>query len=337
MRRVVLLHTNREYATSLAEALRAEGIPFDPNVVSRVPVRERVAGLLAGDGAIVQTDELMVNGVVAAGTGLLRRTPYVVCIRGWADYTNAHGEYGRLRMASISARARAVLRGAAHVVFLSEHTRKKFCERYSVGSSSVVGRPIDVDHYGSGAPRRTETTDLLTVTNLRYEAKYRGVIAILEAIEPLFDRFEDLHYRIAGDGAYLDDLRSYLRTYPHADRVHPLGYCDDVESVLASGDVFVYVSFLDAYPTVVLEAQAAGLPVIGGDAVGVPAVVGDAGIVCRPTFESLRGEIERVLADPELRRSLAAASREKMETHNADCARGHAAVWTRVLDGVAEE
>jgi glycosyltransferase involved in cell wall biosynthesis len=331
MRSILLLHTNREYATSLARAVEALECGYEIEVVAREPLRDRLSHVFDRGYDLVQTDELIVNGVLAWGASIVPGTPFVVSIRGWADYTNDHGQYGRLRDASIWVRSRAVLRRAAHVIFFSRRTRDTFTERYPVSDSSVIGRPIRVDHYAGGTPRDSETFDLLTVTNLRYEEKFRGVTTVLEGLRGAFDRHDDLRYAVAADGNYLAELRGFLADYPHADRVELLGFRDDVPDLLAGADAFVYVSFLDAYPTSVLEAQAAGLPVVAGDASGVPEAVGDAGVVCPATPEGIHDAVDRIVTDDEHRASLAARSTEKMDDYNELCARRHVEVWDRVL------
>jgi glycosyltransferase involved in cell wall biosynthesis len=332
MVRVLLLHTNREYATSLADAVSSLDTRYKVDVVSREPLRHRVSSLLDREYALVQVDELMVNGVLACGASMFMGIPFVVSIRGWADYTNAHDQYGWTREATIRVRAKAVLRQASHVLFLSERTREEFEREYTVTNLSVTGRPIDIEHYQSGTASDCDSFQFLTVTNLRYEEKLEGVKTVLRGLTGLFSEHEDLQYAIAGDGVHLQELRQFLEGYPYADRVEVLGFRDDVPDLLDRADAFVYVSYLDAYPTVVLEAQAAGLPVVGGNAVGVPAVVGDAGEVVPPTPEGVHEALERVITDDDYRATLAAKSEEKMATYNERCARRHVDIWDRVLD-----
>lgn len=329
---VLLLHTNTEYAVSLADTIESVEPEYDVTVVSREPMTTRLSHLVFEGYDLVQTDELLVNGVLAAITSFVSGTPLVTSVRGWADYTNAHGEYGPVRDTTIRLRTKFVLRQSSAVIYLSERTRVEFEEHYTVNDGSVIGRPIDIEHYSRGESSDSATFGLLTITNLRYEGKYQGVIDILEGLKSIFSRHDELQYTVAGAGRYLEPLQEYVESYPYSDRVKILGYRDDVPELLADADAFVYVSYLDAYPTVVLEAQAAGLPVIGGDAVGVPAVVGDAGVVCETTPEELAEAIDRVLTDDAFREELANRSEAKMETYNEDSARQHAAIWDRILD-----
>jgi len=331
MHQVLLLHTNREYAETLAETVAGSVSDFEVSVVSRVPVAERIEALLTDEYDLIQADELFVNGILGSCASFLRRRPLVTALRGWADYTNAHEQYGRLQAASFGVRARLSLVQSSATIFISDRTRSEFTSKYRVRNGVTVNRPIDIDYYRSGSVESRETFDILTVTNFRYEDKYRGVEIILRALEPLFERRPDLYYRIAGGGQYLDRLDSFLDEYEYANQVVVCGYVDDIADEFASADLFTYLSFLDAYPTVVLEAQAAGLPVVAGSAVGVPCAVGDAGVLCDPSGQGMREGLAMVVDDPQRRAELSAASRQKMATYNQDCAAAHADVWRSVL------
>jgi glycosyltransferase involved in cell wall biosynthesis len=109
----------------------------------------------------------------------------------------------------------------------------------------------------------------------------------------VFRRYDSLSYRIAGGGHYLSTLRDHVTASPYSDRIEVLGHRSDIPDFLSGSDLFVYVSYLDSISTAVLEAQAAGLLVIGGDVVGVPTAVGDAGRLCEPTSI----EVERAVLD----------------------------------------
>ncbi len=331
MPKVLLLHTKRDYATSLADAVADLGTEYEIDVVAQEPIRDRVSHLLDRNYDMIQTDELMINGVLATGGSVFPGTPFVVSIRGWADYTNAHEQYNRLRDMSIWCRSKMVLRRASGVIFISQRTREEFTDRFPVDETTVAGRPIDVETYRSGSGETDTGFNLLTVTNLRYEKKFRGVKTILRGLKPVFERHERLRYSIAGDGRHLQALREFLREYPYADCIKILGFREDVPDLLAGADAFVYVSFLDSYATTVLEAQAAGLPVVAGDAVGVPEATGDGGDICPPTPEGIAAAIERLITDSEHRQKLAEKSERKMDDYNQQRAQGHLAVWDRVL------
>jgi len=97
--------------------------------------------ILAREYDVIQTDELIANGMLAAGASVIYDIPLVVAIRGWADYTNAHGQYGWLKDASIRARTRLALHQTSEVIFISDTTSETFREQYPVTQYSVIAGP----------------------------------------------------------------------------------------------------------------------------------------------------------------------------------------------------
>jgi glycosyltransferase involved in cell wall biosynthesis len=80
----------------------------------------------------------------------------------------------------------------------------------------------------------------------------------------------DWKYTIAGTGPDTEELRALISSYGLAERISVSGWLepDEVQDVLRGSDVLIHPSLQDAYPAAVLEAMAAGLPVIGSDAAG---------------------------------------------------------------------
>lgn len=162
---------------------------------------------------------------------------------------------------------------------------------------------------------------LLTVTNLDFRGKYRGVRRVLEDVVPLLERREDVAYVIAGDGRYRDRLVAELDRLEDESvkrRIHVPGYVDDVAELYAGADAFVYVSYIDGYPNVVLEAQAAGLPVVANRAHGMPEQITDdvTGILIDPDRDELRPVLEALLDDEEWRRELGRRASDKIDNRN---------------------
>jgi glycosyltransferase involved in cell wall biosynthesis len=93
----------------------------------------------------------------------------------------------------------------------------------------------------------------------------KGIEVLLDAAE----RVPEMHFLIAGDGP----KRAAWQALSKSDRVHWAGYRTDVDAILAGCDVFVHPSLDDAFPTVLLEAMAAGLPVVASRVGGIPEIV----------------------------------------------------------------
>lgn len=335
MAKIALVHSNDEFSETLATLAETRSEHQIDNLSVVRPPRARAKELLRSQLSpepydLVQVDELLVNGPIGALGALARNIPLVVYFRGWADHDNVHERYGYLKSRRISGQTELLLRLAVSSVHISDATRRRLGRQYQLPPSETIHRPLDIEYYRSGDPiLDQEGITLLTTTNLKYEDKYRGVVDVLSALEPIFADREDLQYYIAGGGEYLDRLREAVAAYKFRDRVTVLGFEEDVPGLLASADVFVYASYLDAYPTTVLEAQAAGLPVIANSSGGVPEVVGDAGIVVES--DGLERAIRDVVLDESKREELAAQSRRKMAAYNETVVDEFLDLWNRIL------
>ncbi len=94
------------------------------------------------------------------------------------------------------------------------------------------------------------------------------------------------------------------------------GFRHDVPAVLAAMDVFAFPSRAEAFGLVLIEAMAAGVPVVSTASDGVLDIVvdGHSGLLVPPQdVEGLTKAVLRMLREPELRRSLATAGRQRVE------------------------
>lgn len=72
----------------------------------------------------------------------------------------------------------------------------------------------------------------------------------------------DFLWLFIGNGELLEDVKSEIKEYKLQDKVKFMGRREDVESFYKIMDVFVLPSFHEGFPTVAVEAQAAGTPAI---------------------------------------------------------------------------
>lgn len=84
-----------------------------------------------------------------------------------------------------------------------------------------------------------------------------------------------IKYVIAGEGPLEKELKAVIKARGLADSFIFAGFLDDVRSLLAAADVFVLPSYREGFPVSVLEAMAAGKPVIASGIDGVEESVAD--------------------------------------------------------------
>lgn len=129
---------------------------------------------------------------------------------------------------------------------------------------------------------------------------------------------------LAGDGPLRAGLEE--RVADLGDRVRFLGARDDMPTLLAAADVAVLTSDWEGLPMVVLEAMAAGLPVVATDVDGVREALGPradapaAGLLVPPGDPAAVAAALNGLADPRRRAALAAAGRARVAAEHAPAA-----------------
>jgi glycosyltransferase involved in cell wall biosynthesis len=105
---------------------------------------------------------------------------------------------------------------------------------------------------------------------------------------------------------------------PARDRIHFVGFRDDVREQLGNCDLVVAPSRREALPLTLIEAAAAGVPVVASRIGGVPEVVldGKTGILVAPEDPAvLARAIEALIKNPALRARLGHTARRRYEDH----------------------
>ena len=114
---------------------------------------------------------------------------------------------------------------------------------------------------------------------------------------------------------YTAAVRRFIDEMGLHDAVTFTGVVSDADLVaaMAGSDVLVVTSQHEGFGVPVLEAMASGLPVVANRAGALPEVVGDGGLLVDATDPwALAGAVTRVLAEPDLRRSLTQAAARRL-------------------------
>ena len=150
---------------------------------------------------------------------------------------------------------------------------------------------------------------IMMVTNFNYSKKIAGIRHFMPQILQVLEIHPDLSLAIAGQGAHFEEFKKEMQQ--RSNRIFMLGYRNDIARFYAAAELFVHLSFLDAFPNVVIEAQAAGLPVIVNNFGGLLEGLRRPGgvVVDNDSPDGLVCAIREVLADPVAARERAALSR----------------------------
>ena len=126
----------------------------------------------------------------------------------------------------------------------------------------------------------------------------------------------DAWFLLAGDGPLEDEIEAAIGADPRlCDRVLPLGFRDDVPALLQAADLVVHPSHADALPTALIQAMAAGRPVVATRVGGIPEIVSDATgrLVAPGDVDALVGALVELLTDERRRVRLGTAGRARYE------------------------
>jgi glycosyltransferase involved in cell wall biosynthesis len=154
-------------------------------------------------------------------------------------------------------------------------------------------------------------------------------VARLEAQKGLHDLIDAARqvphalFVVAGDGPERSRLEAQARSEGVGDRVRFLGHRDDIPELLACADVFVMPSLYEGLPLAVMEAMAAGTPVIATAIGGTDELIvdGETGVLVPPANPSaLAAAIRMLLDDPEHAKALACAA-QRLAHQEFGCAR----------------
>jgi glycosyltransferase involved in cell wall biosynthesis len=175
----------------------------------------------------------------------------------------------------------------------------------------VIYSGIEAERFQSADGGRKR--EPLVVGTLAGLVKRKGHRYLLEAAARLKQQGVDLRYCFGGEGPERRDLQELALQLGLRDEVSFLGWVSDAPRFFASVDIFALPSLFEGLGVAVLEAMAAGKPVVASFVGGIPELVEDqtTGLLVPPgDFESLAGALSRLASDPELVRAMGEMGRE---------------------------
>lgn len=103
----------------------------------------------------------------------------------------------------------------------------------------------------------------------------KGHHTVLAALRQLKEQGLLLHYLICGEGVLRTALETAVVELGLTSQVHFAGFCTDIPHFLAAADLFVHVPLYEGLGVAVLEAMAAGLPIVASKVGGIPDLIDD--------------------------------------------------------------
>jgi glycosyltransferase involved in cell wall biosynthesis len=136
----------------------------------------------------------------------------------------------------------------------------------------------------------------------------------IERIRPVLEAMPHTRLALVGDGPHRQQLERCFEGTPTTFVGYLAG--QDLASAYACGDAFLFPSSTETLGLVLLEAMAAGCPVVGADRGGIPDIVSDGenGCLYDPDQpHSLTTAVQRLLGESQTRACLRQAARQEAE------------------------
>jgi glycosyltransferase involved in cell wall biosynthesis len=182
----------------------------------------------------------------------------------------------------------------------------------------VIASGIDVAKFAHGPSALDRAADQITVGSMGVLEERKGHRFLLAAAAELKARGLKLQYRIAGAGSLRHSLEQQAVELGLADTVRFCGFVTDTAEFLAQIDLFVMPSLFEGLGVAVLEAMAAGKPVIASRVGGLAESVldGVTGLLIAPRDAIVLADaIEKLVRDPALAAKLASGAGERVRQH----------------------
>lgn len=331
---------------ALRDALdRKGGNPIAPGLLHRLVTEPDV------DLFVTHTAGRLAAAVRLAAR--IRRVPYVVFVHGGhADVPPAErralarlyeGSVDPLRPLDRWLGTGRVIRDAAAVVAYGRGEYEGLRAERGAARTWLLPNGVDVERFAGVGPAAAQRARavlgvppgaklLLCVARIDPQ---KGQETLVDALARLVERERDVHVALVGHPTspdYLAGLRRGAVALGLGDRLHVVeGLPFDaplLPALYRAADVFVLPTRHEPFGIVVLEAWAAGRPVVASRVGGIPsfATDGETALLTPPgDAEALARAIHRVLAEPALARRLARAGHRLARSRYS---------WARVTDQV---
>ena len=189
-------------------------------------------------------------------------------------------------------------------------------EKLPAGRVSLIYNGVDLQQF-DGLVRKQDPANPVIVGIGRLHPQ-KNFSLFLEVAARVLKSHPRATFLIAGSGPEENTLRQRAQELGIAAQVKFLGHVSDPRPLYAQASLFLLTSDYEGTPMVILEAMAAGTPIIATDLDGISEVLRDgeeATLVERGNAEAFAEQVNALLHDPAKVATLAAAAQAKVRTH----------------------
>ncbi len=222
---------------------------------------------------------------------------------------------------------RCSCRWAQTVVCVSENTKRDVMKQYLVPEEKIRVVFEGYDQKNPHPAFRIQNRVLPYLLFIGRLEERKNILRIIEAFVILKQTYQIPHELVlAGKPGYgYEKIRSKIHNLQSNIPICELGYVNEEEKwlLLRGADVFVFPTLYEGFGIPILEAQAAGTPVVTSNTSSLPEVAGDGAIYVDPeSAESIAEGVWRVLSDPDVKNAIIGKATQNLSRFGwASCAR----------------
>ena len=206
-----------------------------------------------------------------------------------------------------AGQARHAAAGSAAIITVSEFTKSQV-----VSLLGVPAHRVHVVHHGIRHltyPRIAREKMILNVGAIQTRKNLLRLVEAFETVDPSY------RLVLAGSQGFgAGEILARIDKSPARDRISVLGYVSnaDLAGYYARATVFAFPSLDEGFGMPVLEAMAAGTPVVASNSSALPEVAGDAALLVHPEdTEALGAALRSLIEAPSLREELSKRGSER--------------------------
>ena len=199
--------------------------------------------------------------------------------------------------------------GLIRPILLTESGRDEFCRIFNFEKNlvDIIPNPVDFEKYAV----EHIVSDEIRISNIGRFHSIKNQQLLIKAFSEALCEIPKMKLFFAGDGETIDECHKLVHSLNIDDNVVFLGEINDVPELLSQTDIFVISSRSEAFPIVLLEAMAAGLPIIATRVGGMRDVVKDNGLlVSLDDTHEMKKALVTLSKDIKLREEMGKKSRE---------------------------
>lgn len=327
----------------LGEQLRAEG--FQVEVLDRQPgvdwrMTFRLSRFLRREGVDLIHAHQYTPFFYALAARLLYRRPPIL----FTEHGRSYPDFPRRKRMIAN---RLLLQRRDRVIGVGEAVRQALIHNEGIPAKrvEVVYNGIDVAAFANGKPNRAAVRAELGLGADDF------VLLLVARLDPIKDlatavrtagrvarQFPRARLVLVGEGPERAPVEALIRDQGLGEHVRLLGLRHDVARLLPAADVFLLTSISEGIPVTVLEALAAGVPVVATDVGGLPEIIvdGQNGFLAPARDDAALAErVVRLAKDVNLRAQLAEKGRREAEARftEAQMHAGYEQLYREMLHG----